>query len=64
MEKDQGALRGLGLPGLCPGGLRLAERQYQSDCQPHRHEKRGGGAKAEAGLTSAQDQTGEATELG
>ena len=64
MEKDQATQRGFGLPGLCPGGLRLAERQHQSDCQLHRQEDRNGGAEAGAGVTSAEDQTAEATELG
>ena len=64
MEKNQGTQRGIGLPGLRPGCLCPVERQHQSDCQPHRQENRNGGAEAGAGLTSAEDQTGEATELG
>jgi len=64
MEEDQATQRGFGLPGLRPGGLCPVECQHQSDCQPHRHEKRNGGAEAGTSLTSTEDQTGEATELG
>jgi hypothetical protein len=64
MEKDQGAQRGFGLPGVRPGRLCPVECQYQSDCQPHRQENRNGGAEAGTSLTSAENQTGEATELG
>jgi predicted helicase len=54
--KCEGALH---LGGLCP-----VERGHQSDCQPHRQENRNGGAEAGTSLTSTEDQTGEATELG
>ena len=43
MEKDQGAQRSFGLPGVRPGRLCPVECQYQSDCQPHRQENRNGG---------------------